>query len=179
MIFFFPNVGTHFILLLLWYSPVISLSLSVCLLSFAYGHLLRHHLAPIRVLKTTFVGCIKISCIPISKFINSEIDLVLAQHVMRMRAASVTVQSGPLLTAANAFDVRIFGRGGHGSAPQTTIDPIVIGAAVVMRLQSIVSREVCPGKVAAVSCGSIRAGNTANVIPDYLDLPLNGAHVQG
>jgi metal-dependent amidase/aminoacylase/carboxypeptidase family protein len=48
-----------------------------------------------------------------------------------------------------------------------------------MRLQSIVSREVCPGEVTVVSCGSIRAENTANVIPDYLDLPLNGAHVQG
>lgn len=100
-------------------------------------------------------------------------DLVLAQHVMRMRAGTVNLQSGPLLTAADAFDVRIFGRGGHGSAPQTTIDPILIGAAVVMRLQSIVSREVCPGEVAVVSCGSIRAGNSANVIPDYLDLQLS------
>jgi amidohydrolase len=100
-------------------------------------------------------------------------DIVLAQHVMRMRAGTVNIQPGPLLTAADAFDIRIFGRGGHGSAPQTTIDPILIGAAVVMRLQGIVSREVAPGEVAVVSCGSIRGGNSANTIPDYLDLQLS------
>ncbi|KAJ5460502.1 uncharacterized protein N7458_002054 [Penicillium daleae] len=100
-------------------------------------------------------------------------DIVLAQHVMRMRAGTVNIQPGPLLTAADAFDIRIFGRGGHGSAPQTTIDPILIGAAVVMRLQGIVSREVAPGEVAVVSCGSIQGGNSANTIPDYLDLQLS------
>ncbi|KAJ5905814.1 uncharacterized protein N7473_002730 [Penicillium subrubescens] len=100
-------------------------------------------------------------------------DIVLAQHVMRMRAGTINLQSGPLLTAAEAFDIRIFGREGHGSAPQTTIDLILIGAAVVMRLQGIVSREVVPGEVAVVSCGSIRAGTSANVIPDYLDLQVS------
>ncbi|KAJ5105782.1 Amidohydrolase [Penicillium alfredii] len=100
-------------------------------------------------------------------------DVVLAQHVIRMRAGTVHLRAGPLLTAADAFDVRIFGRGGHGSAPQATIDPIMIGAAVVMRLQTIVSREVTPGKMAVVSCGSIHAGNAPNVIPGYLDLQLS------
>ncbi|KAJ5594919.1 Amidohydrolase [Penicillium hispanicum] len=100
-------------------------------------------------------------------------DLVLAQHVMRMRAGTVNLRPGRLLTAADAFDVRVFGRGGHGSAPQTTIDPIVIGAAIVMRLQTIVSREVVPGETAVVSCGSINAGHTPNVIPDHLDLQIS------
>lgn len=100
-------------------------------------------------------------------------DLVLAQHVGPMRAGSVSLRAGPLLTAADSFDVRIYGRGGHGSAPQTTIDPIVIGAAIITRLQSIVSREVTPGKLAVVSCGSIQAGHTSNIIPDELDMKLN------
>ncbi|KAJ5928323.1 Amidohydrolase [Penicillium verhagenii] len=100
-------------------------------------------------------------------------DLVLAQHVMRMRAGSVNVRAGRLLTAADAFEVRIFGRGGHGSAPQTTIDPIVIGASIVVKLQTIVSREVRPGELAVVSCGSIHAGNSSNVIPDHLDLEFS------
>lgn len=100
-------------------------------------------------------------------------DLVLAQHVMRMRAGTVNLRAGRLLTAADAFDVRIFGRGGHGSAPQTTIDPIVIGASIVNKLQTIVSREVVPGEVAVVSCGSINAGHSPNVIPDHLDLQLS------
>lgn len=99
-------------------------------------------------------------------------DIVLAQHVIRMRAGTVNLHAGPLLTAADAFDVRIFGRGGHGSAPQTTIDPIVIGASIISKLQSIVAREVTPGKLAVVTCGSIHAGNSANVIPDHLDLQL-------
>lgn len=100
-------------------------------------------------------------------------DLVLAQHVMRMRAGTVNLRAGRLLTAADAFDVRVFGRGGHGSAPQTTIDPIVIGASIVTKLQTIVSREVVPGEVAVISCGSINAGHSPNVIPDYLDLQLS------
>ncbi|OQE46758.1 hypothetical protein PENCOP_c001G01513 [Penicillium coprophilum] len=100
-------------------------------------------------------------------------DLVLAQHVMRMRAGTVNLRAGPLLTAADAFDVRVFGRGGHGSAPHTTIDPIVLGAAIVTRLQTIVSREVTPGKLAVVTCGSIHSGHSSNIIPAYLDLQLN------
>lgn len=99
-------------------------------------------------------------------------DVVLAQHVMRMKAGTVNVRADRLLTAADTFDVRIFGRGGHGSAPHTCIDPILIGSSIVTRLQGIVSREVTPGELAVVSCGSIQSGQTANVIPDYLDLKL-------
>lgn len=100
-------------------------------------------------------------------------DIILAQHVMRMRAGTVSIREGPFLTAADAFDVRVFGRGGHGSSPQTSIDPIVIGASIVMRLQTIVSREVVPGELAVVSCGSINSGHSSNIIPSYLDLQLS------
>ncbi|RAL06838.1 putative zinc metallopeptidase [Aspergillus homomorphus CBS 101889] len=100
-------------------------------------------------------------------------DVVLAQHVMRMKTGTVSVRAGRFLTAADAFDVRIFGRGGHGSAPHTCIDPIVAGAAVVTKLQSIVSREVTPGEMAVVTCGSFQAGHAHNIIPDYCDLKLN------
>ncbi|KAI9925235.1 hypothetical protein MW887_006156 [Aspergillus wentii] len=100
-------------------------------------------------------------------------DLVLAQHVLRMREGTVSIRSGPLLTAADSFDVRVFGRGGHGSAPHTCIDPIIIGSSIVTRLQGIVSREVAPGQLAVVTVGSIQAGHTANIIPDYLDLKIN------
>lgn len=100
-------------------------------------------------------------------------DIVLAQHVVRMKAGTISVRADRLLTAADTFDVRIFGRGGHGSAPHTCIDPVFIGSTVVTRLQGIVSREVAPGELAVVTCGSIQAGQTANVIPDYLDLKLS------
>ncbi|BCS30210.1 putative zinc metallopeptidase [Aspergillus puulaauensis] len=100
-------------------------------------------------------------------------DIVLAQHVVRMKAGTVAVRPGRLLTATDAFDVRIFGRGGHGSSPQMCVDPIVIGASIVMRLQSIVSREITPGELAIVSCGSIQAGHAPNIIPDQCDLKLS------
>lgn len=100
-------------------------------------------------------------------------DVVLSQHVVRMRAGTVNVRAGRLLTAADTFDVRVFGRGGHGSSPQSCIDPILIGANIVTRLQGIVSREVTPGELAVVTCGCIQAGLTANVIPDYCDLKIN------
>lgn len=99
-------------------------------------------------------------------------DVVLAQHVLKMKAGTVSVKSGRLLTAADAFDVRIYGRGGHGSAPETTIDPILMGASIVMRLQGIVSREVTPSEMAVISCGSIQSGSTANIIPSELDLKI-------
>lgn len=100
-------------------------------------------------------------------------DVVLAQHVVPMKAGTVNLRAGRTLTAADSFDVRIFGQGGHGSAPHACIDPILIGASIVTRLQGIVSREVTPGELAVVTCGSIQAGQTPNVIPDYLDLKLS------
>ena len=100
-------------------------------------------------------------------------DVVLAQHVMRMKTGTVSIRSGRLLTAADSINIRIFGRGGHGSAPQTCIDPIVIGAAVITRLQSVVSREVTPGEVAVVSCGSFQSGTVGNIIPDTCDIKLS------
>ncbi|KAJ6110695.1 amidohydrolase [Penicillium sp. IBT 16267x] len=100
-------------------------------------------------------------------------DLVLAQHVMRMRAGQVSVRSGRLLTAADSFEVRIFGQGGHASTPDACIDAVVIGAAVVSRLQTIVSREVNPHDLAIVSCGSINAGYNANIIPDECIIRIN------
>lgn len=100
-------------------------------------------------------------------------DMVLAQHVVKMRAGTINIRPGRFMTAADSFDVRIFGRGGHGSAPHTCIDPVLVGSSIVVRLQSIVSREVAPGELAVVSCGSIQSGSAANIIPDYCDLKLN------
>ncbi|KAL4987670.1 hypothetical protein BDW68DRAFT_197311 [Aspergillus falconensis] len=100
-------------------------------------------------------------------------DVVLAQHVMRMKAGTVGIRAGRLLTASDAFDVRIFGRGGHGSSPHTCVDPIVIGASIITRLQTIVSREITPGELAVVTCGSIQAGYAPNIIPDECNLKLS------
>jgi hippurate hydrolase len=67
----------------------------------------------------------------------------------------------------------MFGAGGHGSSPQTTIDPVVMASAAVMRLQTVVSREIGMTDQAVVSVGSVQAGSSANIIPNEAVIQLN------
>lgn len=100
-------------------------------------------------------------------------DLVLGQHTMNLRAGTIALSSGPVLAASESYTIRIFGRGGHGGRPQNTIDPVMIAAYFLVRVQSVVSREVAPQDVAVITCGSIHAGTVANIIPDHADLHIN------
>jgi amidohydrolase len=100
-------------------------------------------------------------------------DYVLAVHDdSRYAAGVVGYHPGPILTNSDALIVRIYGRGGHGARPETTIDPIVIAARTVLALQTIVSREVSPFDAAVISVGSIHGGTKNNVIPDEVTLQL-------
>ena len=94
-------------------------------------------------------------------------DIVLGQHVSPLPAGSVGAHSGPAMAAADHLDVRMIGRGGHGSEPETTIDPVVMLAATVMRLQTVVAREISARETAVVSVGSINAGTKSNIIPSF------------
>jgi metal-dependent amidase/aminoacylase/carboxypeptidase family protein len=69
--------------------------------------------------------------------------------------------------------VRLFGRGGHGSRPEATVDPVVLAASTVMRLQTVVSREIAASDVAVVTVGTLHAGTKENIIPDDAELTLN------
>jgi hippurate hydrolase len=69
-------------------------------------------------------------------------DVVLGQHVMVGPAGTVTYRAGVILSAGDSLQVKLFGRGSHGSQPQTSIDPVVMAAATELRLQTIVSREI-------------------------------------
>lgn len=100
-------------------------------------------------------------------------DVALAQHVLPAPAGRVATRSGPALSAADSMRVTVFGRGGHGSMPQATVDPVVLAAMIVVRLQTVVSRETPPGETAVVTVGSIRAGTKSNVIPDHAVLEVN------
>ena len=100
-------------------------------------------------------------------------DIVLGQHVQPERSGRVLVRAGTMMAAADSFKITLFGRGGHGSLPQNCIDPVVLGANVVVRLQSIVAREVAPSETAVVTIGSIQAGDTENVIADKAVLRVN------
>ena len=100
-------------------------------------------------------------------------DVVLGQHVGPMPAGMVGGHPGPAFAALDSLVVRVFGRGGHGSRPESTVDPIVIAAAIILRLQTVVSREVAPGDIAVVTVGSVHAGTRDNIIPDEAVLEIS------
>jgi amidohydrolase len=87
-------------------------------------------------------------------------------------AGKVGVTSGYAMANVDSVDITIFGRGGHGSAPQNTVDPIVIAARTVLALQTIVARENDPRDPAVVTVGSIHGGTKHNIIPDQVKLQL-------
>jgi hippurate hydrolase len=99
--------------------------------------------------------------------------VVLGQHVMVGPAGAVAGRTGAITSAADSLQIRLFGRGAHGSMPQSSIDPVVMAAATVMRLQTIVSREVAAAEAAVVTIGALQAGTKENVIPDEAIIKLN------
>src|SRR5689334_15797729 len=99
--------------------------------------------------------------------------VILGQHVMLGPAGVVAGRTGAITSAADSLQIRLFGRGAHGSMPQASIDPVVMAAATVMRLQTIVSREVAAADAAVVTIGSLQAGTKENVIPDEAIIKLN------
>jgi amidohydrolase len=99
--------------------------------------------------------------------------VVLAQHVMAEPSGTLSTRAGVITSAADSLQIRMFGRGAHGSMPQASIDPVVMAAATVLRLQTIVSREVAPTDAAVVTIGSLQAGEKENVIPDEAIIKLN------
>ena len=100
-------------------------------------------------------------------------DVILAQHVMVGAAGSVQYRPGVILSAGDSLEIKLFGRGSHGSQPHTSIDPVVMAAAAVLRLQTIVSREIAPSEPAVLTIGSLQAGTKENIIPDDATIKLN------
>ena len=100
-------------------------------------------------------------------------DVALAQHVLPFPAGTVATRSGPTLSAADSLRITVHGRGAHGSMPQAAVDPVVLAASIVLRLQTIVSRELAPGDPAVLTVGSVQAGSKSNVIADSATLLLN------
>jgi amidohydrolase len=100
-------------------------------------------------------------------------DVVLGQHVMVGPSGTVAGRAGAITSAADSLQIRLFGRGAHGSMPQASVDPVVMAAATVMRLQTIVSRELAAAEAAVVTIGALQAGTKENVIPDEAIIKLN------
>jgi len=87
-------------------------------------------------------------------------------------AGKAYVVPGYAMASVDSVDVTIFGRGGHGAKPNTTIDPVVIAARTVLAVQTLVSREKDPLEPAVVTVGSIHGGTKYNIIPDEVKLQL-------
>lgn len=100
-------------------------------------------------------------------------DVVLGAHVMPARAGSISTRRGIFNSAADSFVATLYGRGGHGSRPHTTVDPVVLASSTVMRLQTIVSRETDPRDAVVVTVGALQAGETENVISAEATLRIN------
>lgn len=100
-------------------------------------------------------------------------DVVLGQHVMPYPAGTVGSRVGSFASAADSFRVTVYGRGGHASQPHRTVDPVVMAAHIIVRLQTVVSREVDPREAAVVTVGSMQAGMTENIIAGEATLKIN------
>ncbi|MFF0111440.1 amidohydrolase [Streptomyces prasinus] len=98
--------------------------------------------------------------------------VVLGQHVAPLPAGFVGLSAGPAFAASDSLRIVLHGRGGHGSRPETTVDPVLMASATVMRLQGVVSREVAGTSTAVLTVGALNAGTRGNVIAEQAELLL-------
>lgn len=87
-------------------------------------------------------------------------------------AGSLRFTKGPMMASVDTAYITVLGKGGHGAAPETTIDPVVVASSIVMALQTIVSRNVAPSQAAIVTVGVFQAGSASNIIPNEVKLEL-------
>lgn len=103
-------------------------------------------------------------------------DVSFGQHIFIDRnapAGTVLIAPGPVLSTATSLTVTVYGHGSHGSMPHLSIDPVVLASSIVLRLQTVVSREVDPHEFAVLTVGAVQAGSKANIIPDKATLRIN------
>ncbi len=101
-------------------------------------------------------------------------DVALAQHVLTApEAGHVATAAGPVLSAGDSIKVTVFGKGSHGSMPHLGVDPVVLAASIITRLQGIVAREIAPSQFGVVTVGSVQAGTKSNIITDRATLLVN------
>lgn len=100
-------------------------------------------------------------------------EVVYGQHVMPVRAGTITYAPGDTMAMADSWKVTLHGKGSHGSQPQDSTDPIVLGAHIITRIQTIVSREIDPRRPAVVTVGTFHGGLKENIIPATAEFTLN------
>ncbi len=100
-------------------------------------------------------------------------DIVLGQHVHAIKSGVIAIRGEPVLTAVDAFEVRVFEKSGHISRPDLCVDPVMTVSHIVVRLQSLVTKEVRPENFAVVACPSIHGGATAKSVSEYVNLKIS------
>ncbi|MFC5938338.1 amidohydrolase [Corynebacterium choanae] len=100
-------------------------------------------------------------------------DVCLGQHIVPGPAGQVMTMPGAALAACDSVTITIFGQSAHGSMPHHSIDPTVVAAMIILRLQTIVAREISPEDFAVISVGTLQSGHTNNTIPGTATLTLN------
>ncbi len=99
--------------------------------------------------------------------VAEDIDSIFALHLWPgLPFGTAGTKAGPIMAAADAFEMRVRGRGGHGAMPHLTVDAIAISAQIVTALQTVVAREVNPVEPAVLTVGEIEAGSAFNIIPE-------------
>lgn len=102
---------------------------------------------------------------------SPKVDAILGQHVWPQgEVGTVLIRNGAMMAASDRFDISIYGKKSHGSAPETGVDAIVIAAEVVSLLQTIVSRKVGPLESAVITVGEVRGGSRYNIIADEVKM---------
>lgn len=100
-------------------------------------------------------------------------DLVLAQHTAPLPAGMVAHAHGPVLAGSRLLEVVVHGSGGHAASPHLAVDPVVAAAAIVLRLQTVVSRETSPAEQVVLTVGSLHAGSRGNIVPESATLEVS------
>lgn len=101
-------------------------------------------------------------------------DVALSQHVLTApEAGHVATSAGPVLSAGDSLRITVYGKGSHGSMPHLGVDPVVLAASIVLRLQTVVAREIAPSDFGVVTVGSLQAGTKSNIVPDDATLLVN------
>jgi amidohydrolase len=105
--------------------------------------------------------------------IVGDVSVALTQHVLPFPSGQVASRPGTVFSSADSMRITVYGRGSHGSMPQSSVDPVVLAAMIVVRLQTVVAREIAPTEPAVLTVGSIQSGTKSNIIGDHAVLQLN------
>lgn len=100
-----------------------------------------------------------------------ECDNLMAIHIFPyLPVGTISVEEGPRFTSADTIKIKVKGKGGHGSMPHQTVDPIIAAAHLITNIQTIASREINPNETCVVSICTVHAGTLSNIIPNDVEL---------